>query len=316
MIDWWAIKAVMLGASVLLLAGCAPDVSAPESTHTELADMAWGDGTSSPPEALAFIREDVPAWLEPQAPFQIVDNLYYVGSKGLAVYLITGEYGHILIDGGLPETAPMVLGNITALGFQPSDVSLLLNTHAHADHAGGLAALKAATGAMLYASGGDRSALEGGFYLGSEDQTALRFPPVKVDEEIYDGTLIHRGDMFLVANMTPGHSRGCTSWTLNVSDGDKELDVLIFCSATVAANRLSGPPQYEGIVEDYRATFAKITQWRPDIFLANHPEFFGMAQKRAAQLAGDRAAFVDVEAFPSLSARLQSEFEAALEESE
>lgn len=251
-----------------------------------------------------------PGWIEPIEPFRIYGEVYYVGTRGLASLLIATPEGHFLIDGGLPENANVIAGNIKTLGFDIKDVKYLLNSHAHSDHSGGLAALKAMTGAAMVASEGDRPALEGGFYQGSEDDHDFAAPPVKVDRTIGDGETLTVGGTRLTAHLTPGHTKGCTSWTMNAAT----REILFFCSATVAANRLVGPPQYEGIVEDYRATFAKTKSWRPDVFLANHPEFFDMEGKRARQVAGDEDAFVDAEGFPAMMSRLEAAFEKALAE--
>jgi metallo-beta-lactamase class B len=250
-----------------------------------------------------------PAWLEPIEPFRVIGPIHYVGSRGLGAYFIPTPRGHVLIDGGLPANAPMIAASIRALGYRPEEVAILLNTHAHFDHSGGLAELKRITGAELLASEGDRSALEGGFYLGSESEHRLDAPPVAVHRTIRDGEVVALGDLRLTARITPGHTRGCTSWTTTVREGDRDLDVLLFCSASVALNRLAGPPQYEGIVADYRSTFATTRSWRPDVLLGNHEEFFGMMEKRARLLAGDRLAFVDQEAFPSLIAGMEADFE-------
>ena len=249
-----------------------------------------------------------PSWVAPAEPFMIADGVYYVGTKGLSSFLIATPEGLFLLDGGLPENAAAIAKNIEALGFSLRDVKYLLNSHAHFDHSGGLAALKAMTGAKLVASQGDRSALEGGYYLGSEDDDDLDAPPVAVDRTIADGEALILGGVSLTARLTPGHTRGCTSWTMTAGG----YDILFFCSATVAANRLASPPQYEGIVEDYRATFEKTRAWRPDIFLANHPEFFDLEKRRARQRAGDEDAFVDRDAFPALMTRLEAAFEKAL----
>lgn len=141
----------------------------------------------------------------------------------------------------------------------------------------------------------------------------MNAPPVKVDRTIADGETLTLGDVTLTAHITPGHSRGCTSWTMPVEQGDKTYQALFFCSATVAANRLVGPPQYDGIVDDYRKTFAKARDWKPDIFLTNHPEFARMAAKREKQKAGDPLAFVDHTGFPAMMAKLEQAFEAALQ---
>ena len=157
----------------------------------------------------------------------------------------------------MPEGAPLIEANIAKLGFKLSDVKILLNSHAHFDHSGGLAQLKQDTGATLYAMEGDVSALEGGFYLGSEDVRSMNAPPVKVDRVLKDGDTVKLGDFTLTAHLTPGHSRGCTSWGATLRRRGKAYEALVFCSATVAANRITPPLQYEGIVEDYRKTFAK-----------------------------------------------------------
>lgn len=271
--------------------------------------------------------EQQPHWAAPAEPFNIIGNLYYVGTEGLGVYLITGPNGHALIDGGLAGGEQTIIDNIAALGFDIEDVNYLFNTHAHFDHSGGLAALKEASGAELWASEGDVSALEGGFYLGSEDVADYFAPPVKVDHVIKDrnadkgGTVISfsetgAGKPLLLTALTPGHSRGCTSFRLFVDDENEHLEALIFCSATVAGNRLfaseQGPLQHEGIVDDYRRTFESTIDWTPDIFLTNHAEVFGLKDKRARQIAGDRRAFVDRGAFQKYIVDHKNAFEAAL----
>jgi metallo-beta-lactamase class B len=253
-----------------------------------------------------------PAWVEPYDPFLIYGDVYYVGTRGLASYLIVSPHGHFLIDGGLPENASIIARNIETLGYRLKDVKYLLNSHAHFDHSGGLAALKKATGAKMVASDGDRWALEAGLVPGSEDDPAFAAPPVAVDRVIGDGETLTLGGVTLSAHVTPGHTKGCTSWTM--AAGGKQI--LFFCSASVAANRLVaskiGPPQYEGIVDDYRATFAATKNWRPDILLANHPEFFSMEEKRERQLAGDSNAFVNPDEFSVLMAKLEAAFNKAL----
>lgn len=290
---------VTLAAAALACAACAngPTTLAPSLTP---ATSSWAAAN--------------PDWVEAVEPFRIHDNIYFVGTRGLSSFLIATPHGHFLIDGGMPENAGLIAANIAALGFEIGDVKFLLNSHAHFDHSGGLAALKKLSGATMVASEGDRSALEGGFYLGSEGDAELGAPPVKVDRLIEDGETLSLGGAALTARLTPGHTKGCTNWTMKAGD----LEVLFFCSATVAANRLvasnAGPPQYEGIVEDYRATFAKTKGWRPDIFLANHPSVSGIEEKRARQLAGDPNAFIDREGFPIVMQKLEAAFEEALTE--
>jgi metallo-beta-lactamase class B len=278
-----------------------------------LSGCAGNPGTDA--GALDAAQRWPAAWLEPTEPFHIVDDIYYVGSAGLGAYLVVTPEGHVLIDGGLPETAPQIESAMARLGFRLTDVKILLNTHAHFDHSGGLAELKEKSGARLYAHEGDVSALEGGFYLGSENVDAWRAPPVRVDRALQDGAVVELGGRRLVLHHMPGHTRGCSSWGIPTRVDDEAIDVLVFCSATVAANRLVGPPQYDGIVDDYRATFANARTMRVDVPLAAHPEFFDLLDKRErAMRESSLAAFIDRDAFGVLIERLEADFEARLAE--
>jgi metallo-beta-lactamase class B len=224
-------------------------------------------------------------WNTPTEPFHIIGNVYYVGTEGLGAYLFVTPEGHILLDGATPQGAPIIEANIAKLGFKLSDVKILLNSHAHYDHSGGLAQLKKDTGAVLSVMEGDVSAIEGGFYLGSESNKAMGAPPVKVDKVLHDGDKVTLGGFSLTANLTAGHSRGCTSWGWTVQHEGNAREGLVFCSASVAANRITPPLQYPAIVEDYRATFVKAKKMKVDVFLAPHGEFFQLAAKRSLQKA-------------------------------
>lgn len=255
-------------------------------------------------------------WNTPTEPFHIIDNVWYVGTEGLSAFLFKTDDGLILLDGATPQGAPIIEANIKKAGFKLSDVKILLNSHAHFDHSGGLAQLKADTGAKLYAMEGDVSALEGGFYLGSENVKAMSAPPVKVDKVLHDGDKVTLGGFTLTANLTPGHTRGCTSWGATLHDGKTAKQALVFCSATVAANRITPPVQYEGIVADYRATFVKAKAMKVDIPLAPHPDFFDLLPKAAKAKADPKGPnpFVDPAAFPALIDEMQVAFETTLKE--
>ncbi len=301
---------------MIALAACN-GAGAPESGEASGAQPA---APKSPPAALTAPSpwaKANPDWIEPYAPFRVIGSVHYVGTTGLGAYLITSDNGHILLDGGLPETAPMIAESVEALGFRLEDVKILINSHAHFDHSGGLAALKLMTGAKLIASEGDRSALEGGFYLGAEDNPEYGAPPVAVDETIADGETVSLGDVALTALITPGHTRGCTSWSMTVEEGGRSYETLFFCSASVAGNRLADRdkgPQYEGIIDDYRATFERTRDWRPDVILTGHPVAFWMEEKRARQKAGDPLAFVDPDGFQKIIERYRTDFEKQLAE--
>ncbi|MDG2522795.1 subclass B3 metallo-beta-lactamase [Caulobacter segnis] len=233
------------------------------------------------------------AWTKPAAPYRIVGNVWYVGTEGIASYLISGSQGHIVIDGGMPEGAPLVEANIRKLGFKLEDVKILLNTHAHIDHAGGLAQLKADTKAKLYAAKGDEEGLEKGAHIGDSEYGGATFPPVKVDRTIKDLQVVKLGEIAVTAHVTPGHTRGCTTWTLPVVERDRPLNVTFYCSTSVAGNVLFGNKAYPQILADYEASFAKLRLIPTDVFLPNHPEFADLPGKRQRQIRGEPNPYID-----------------------
>lgn len=275
-----------------------------------LAALTTGVSAQSLPELLKPL---IVKWNTPTEPFTIIGNIHYVGTNGLASYLVTTPKGHMLIDTGLPEANPQIKTNIAKLGFKVSDIKYLLNTHAHLDHTGGLAELKRETGAKMIAGERDKPLLEGGYYPGREDVKELAFPPVKVDRTVKNGDKVTLGDVTLTAHATPGHSPGCTSWSTTVMDGGAKRSVIVFCSATVALNRLVGAnATHPGIVEDYRKTFAWAKTARFDVLLAPHPEMYGMQEKRAKMAAGAPNPFVDPAAFNDYLSRMEKAFEEGL----
>jgi metallo-beta-lactamase class B len=251
-------------------------------------------------------------WNKPTEPFKMIGNVYYVGTDGLASYLITSPQGHILVDTVMPEATSQIKANIEKLGFKVTDIKYLVNTHAHIDHTGGLAEMKQASGAQLVAGEADKPLLEGGYYPGAQEDDALKFPPVKVDRTVHEGDKVTVGDVTLTARETPGHSPGCTSWEFPVKDGDATRSVLIFCSGTVALNRLVPNPTYPGIVTDYRKTFARARDMKVDVLLAPHPEMYKMQDKRARLSDGAPNPFVNPGEFNAYAATLEKAFEDAL----
>jgi metallo-beta-lactamase class B len=252
---------------------------------------------------------DPPAWSRAYPPFHIADNLYFVGTEGLSSFLITTPAGLILIDGTVPGQAKGIEANIRTLGFKPADVKILLNTHAHFDHAGSLADLKKDTGAKLYAMAGDVKALETGTYPGAEERKDLDFPAVKVDHVLKDRETVSLGGVTLTANLTPGHTAGCTAWTFPLKVDGQVRQALLYCSTSVALNRLVSKtrgPQYPGIVADYEKAFARLKTLKADVFLAPHTEQFDMAGKRGRLGKGPNP-FVD----PTALSKTVAESEAA-----
>jgi len=274
-----------------------------------LVSLTVAGEAQTPRDLLAAMKVK---WNTPTEPFKMIGNVYYVGTDGLASYLITSPQGHILVDTVMPESTAQIKASIEKLGFKIGDIKYLLNTHAHIDHTGGLAEMKQASGAQLVAGEADKPLLEGGYYPGAQEETALAFPPVKVDRTVREGDTVTVGDVTLTAHETPGHSPGCTSWTFTVKDGDASRSVLIFCSATVALNRLVPNPTYLGIVDDYRKTFARAKEMKPDVLLAPHPEMYKMAEKRAKLGEGGPNPFVNPGEFNAYAAKLEKAFEDSL----
>lgn len=219
----------------------------------------------------------------PVAPFRIADRLYYVGTRDISAYLIDSGAGLILLDAGYEATAPLVVASIRTLGFDPGKIRLLLNSQAHFDHAGGLAAIKAKTGAKLLASRADAPLLESGGVDDPHFGGELLFPPVKVDRSVRDGERLRLGRVALTAHLTPGHSPGCTTYTLPVIDKGRTYVAKFNCSTSVPGYRLAGNA---ALIAQYEATFARLKRLPCDIPLNAHGGFFGLDAKRAALAAG------------------------------
>lgn len=249
-------------------------------------------------------------WTRPTEPFHVVGPIDYVGTEGIGVYLIRTDAGAIVIDAGPAEAAPIVERNIVKLGLKLSDVKILLATHAHWDHVAGLTELKRDTGARLLASAGDRGALERGTPPSETNYGVVKFAPVKVDGPVVDGRPVRLGDVALTPVLTPGHTPGCTSWTMQVKDRGRPLTVLFPCSISVAGNKLVGNKGYPGIVADYRKSFARLRGMKADVVLPAHPELADVLERARRRKAGDETAFIDPTALP----KMVTEFSAAFDQ--
>jgi len=225
---------------------------------------------------------------QPVAPFRIIGNVYYVGASDVTSYLITTPAGHVLLDGGFVETAPQIEANVAKLGFKLEDVKILLSNHAHYDHAGGLAELKRRTGARLAASAADAPLLARGGHDDFLFGDSLTFPPVRADRVVRDGDTVALGGTVLTAHLTPGHTPGCTTWTMEVAEAGRTYRVAFLGSASVNSGTvLLGNAKYPGIAGDYAKTFAVMRSLPCEVFLSSHGSFFDLAGKAKRLAAGE-----------------------------
>ena len=235
-------------------------------------------------------------WTEPFPAFRIAGNLYYVGSKGLASYLITTPAGHILLNSDLEANVPMIRTSVESLGFKFTDIKILLISHAHYDHCAGSAAIKQLTGAQYMVMEGDVDVVQSGgktdFQYGS-DPTAI-YPPAKVDRILHDGDEVKLGDATLKAHLTPGHTKGCTTWTMKVNDGTKLRDVVIIGSPNVNPGyQLAGSTVYPRMKEDFEKTFRVLNSLPVDYFLGAHGSYFDLEKKYPQLKAGNSSVLID-----------------------
>ena len=254
-------------------------------------------------------------WSRPFKPFRIVGPVHYVGSVELGVYLVISDEGHVLIDGGFAETTPVILDNIRALGFQPRDVKALLTTQAHMDHVGSMTMLKAATGAQTMVMEPDVPMMETG---GKGDFTfgdTFLFAPVKVDRVLHDGDVVRVGGIALTARLTPGHTKGCTTWTMTVRGEGPPVNVVFAGSLSVNPPvRLVTNPSYPGIAQDYERSFALMRALPVDVFLGAHAGFFGLHEKAERLRKGERPnPFIDSAGFRAWVDDMERQFRARLE---
>jgi len=261
-----------------------------------------------------------PAWTTPQKPFRIAGNLYYVGSRDLASYLIVTPAGDILINANLPSSPPQIRASVEALGFHWKDVKILLNSHAHFDHAGGSAEVLRETGAKFMVMDSDVEPIESG---GRIDFDRLpTYPPAHVDRILHDGDTVKLGGTVLTAHKTAGHTRGCTTWTMQVKNSrGRTLNVVIVGGvAALSEYRLVSTPghpaSYPGIARDFEHTFVTLKALPCDIFLGAHGSYFGLQEKLSKLPAEGPAVWIDPAGYRRFISESQQDFEQDLKAQE
>ena len=255
-----------------------------------------------------------PDWNRPVEPFRIIGNIYYVGTNELGAYLLKTPEGAILVDGGLPQSAQLIAHSIEAIGVPLGSVKILVTTQAHFDHVGSLAELAQKTGGRVMVMAGDAELVEKGGHGDYLFGDSMAFPPVKVGEVLHDGSTITLGGTTLVAHLTPGHTKGCTTWTTTVREGGLTYAVVFPGSGSVnPGTRLVKNPSYPGIRADYEKTFRVLAAMHPDVFLGAHAGFFGLDDKRAALAAGKTPnPFIDPAGFQALVKKQSERFHEAV----
>ncbi len=260
-------------------------ITRPVSAHTSSAEDVVASSDSS------CVND--PSWTAPQGPVRIHGNTWHVGPRGLGVILVTAPTGHVLIDGGVPGAAPLIEASIRSLGIDLRDIKWILNSHAHCDHAGGMARLARATGAQVIASAAGAQELARG---GRDDpQYGEQFPfaPVLATRTVADGESLRLGDLVLTAHATPGHTKGNTTWTWKSCEDTRCLDVVHVGSLSAPDYRLIGNPRYPEIVKDFEHSFERVAALPCDIALAPHPGMVAFWERVARRDQGDAEALMD-----------------------
>jgi metallo-beta-lactamase class B len=260
---------------------------------------------------MAGVPRDMRAWNRPFPPHRVIGNVYYVGSNAIAQYLITTPQGHILLDSGFEASVPRLADNVRALGFRFEDVKLLLASHAHIDHVQGHALAQRLTGAQVVVSAPDAPVISSGGKGEPVFDGVYAWAPCPVDRVVADGERVTLGGTTLVAHLTPGHTRGATTWTMEVEDGGRKLAVVFFPSANVNPGvRLVDNPRYPEIADDFRRSFAVWKSLPCDVPLGAHGSFYDMDKKHDRLTGGATAnPFIDPEGYRQLVAQAEKRFE-------
>ena len=280
-----------------------------------LLAFTWSAQSATPTDNAAW-RRLFDSWKAPCDPVRIAGPIYYVGASGVSAFLITSTAGHILIDTGFEETVGVIRTNVTRLGFKMADIKYLLASHAHLDHVGGHARMKELTGAKIVMSEEDAALLASGGRkdFGPTADPQMAYQPVPSDRIVRDGDTVSVGDVILRCHLTPGHTRGATTWSMEVVEDGERLNVVFFSSLSLLdGTRVMDNPKYPNLVTDYRATFARLRAMRCDIFLAPHGGMFNLADKAMRQGRGEKPnPFIDRESLRKTVADTEKALNAAL----
>jgi metallo-beta-lactamase class B len=250
---------------------------------------------------------------QPVEPFRIIGNIYYVGARNIASYVITTPQGDIMIDTGTKEMHPVILANLAKLGFKPQDIKILLSGHAHFDHVQGHAAMQKATGAKVMALGDDAAALSSG-----KDRSPLGdegWEPVKVDRVLKDGDTVSLGGTTLRAVWTPGHTPGCTTWTTTAQETGKSYSIVFqACGAPNAGVKLVGNTLFPKLVEDALRSFSIQKKLPADIYLPMHPESYFAGKVEHIRAGETPHPLYDPQAYAKFITQTETDFQKRVQE--
>ena len=250
----------------------------------------------------ARAEDRLKAGTTPVNPFKVIGNIYYVGTVRVASFLITTPEGNILIDTGYEQMGPIVRDSIEKLGFELKDIKLLLSSHAHNDHVGGHALIQKLSGASILASEADAPAIATGGRANGPVQ-------VKIDGLVRDKQEVSLGGVKLTAHLTPGHTKGCTSWTMVAEDAGRKYNVVFVCSLSINEARLLGDPSYSNRADDFRKSIDILKAFPCDVFLASHGFFFEL-ERKLADMAKDasRNPWIDPDGYKDYVSQMENEY--------
>jgi len=278
--------------------------------------LPYNEAVNRPPLLLAValvsagFGQPMHAKTKPFPAYRVIGNIYYVGGEDITSYLIVTPKGHFVLNSGYEDTPTLIRESVEKLGFKITDVKILLNSQAHFDHVAGQAALQSMSGAKIYSSEREAGVLQSGGKTDPRWGREFLYPPVQVDHTVADGEGVTLGGITLTAHLTPGHSIGCTTWTMQVTDGGKIYDVVFVGGTTINPGvHLVDHPTYPGIAEDYKRTFQTLRSLKCDVFLGAHGGYYGMIEKYKRMQEGTQSnPFIDPEGYRAFIESAEAHF--------
>jgi metallo-beta-lactamase class B len=290
-------------------------LSVPASAQTLPKDLPTKEQLANDNNLFMALAKKALKWEEPEEPIRILGPIHFVGTKGLGAFLFATSEGHILMNTGMPSSGPMIAESIRKLGFRPEDIKVMINGHAHIDHAGAFAYFKQRSGAQVAVMREDVALIENGGKGDFKYANDFAYEGVKVDRVLSDGDTVRLGDVLLTAYHTPGHTKGATTWIANiVADGKPHVVAFPDGAGFNPGYRLAKDPIYPGINGDYRRTHHFLEMLKPDIWLAQHNEYYDLEGKRKRAQSEGVKAWIDPGGYRRFIAGKKRAFEDEVDE--